>query len=1133
VRIVVALLTVLALASSASIARAQDRLCDPGAETCRDILLNYINAETVGIDVAFWFMEDARYTAALQARWAAGVPVRVIVDSRANPSYPLNLERLAELRAAGIPMRERFTGGIMHWKMMLFAGQGVVEFSGANYSANAWRPAGDPFVNYTDEAIFFTSYPSIVNSFRTKYDDLWTDTTAYRDYANVPVTRTRVYDIFPKDPELLFVPAESYANRSVRNYNYETQKIDVIMYRVTDQRHTNAMIAARTRGIPIRLITEPKQYRDATRLWHSWNIDRMYMAGVQIKHRAHAGLNHQKSVLLYGLGMTIFGSSNWTSPSSSSQEEHNLFTVDRTRFQWFVDQFERKWNNASGVIENGPFEPLPPDVPKTPSPLPLATGVAIDVPLTLGWYGGPWAHLYDVYLGSDPANLSLAAPRLPLGPSESLVQMQSYVIPAASLLPGTTYYWKVVGRTMAEQTRSSDVWSFTTVGVAPPPATATIAREPYLQQVTSSGAVIVWATREPGNAEVRVTAAGGTAISVPASTTLFSTASTGQAADYYQHVATVSGLTASTTYQYDIIVSNIDVNPLTDMFKTAPPRGTGSVSFVAFGDSGTGSAEQRQIAALLEAETFDIAVLPGDLAYGSASGTGAATHTTMDSWFFSMYRNWLRSRPVFPAIGNHDSRAENSDGRPYCDLFVLPEAGASATYPDHAERYYSFDYGPMHVVVLDTELAFQDTSRRAAQLAWADADLAATSQPWKIAVFHRAPYSSGGEHGSDLAVREAFALVFERRGVQLALTAHEHDYERTVPLTGGVPTTGGVTYVVTGGGGGPLYSAFTSSWTAYSASRHHYVRASVTECVLQLDAVGLDLSVFDTVSMKRCEPPADTQAPAVSIGSPTAGAYVRATVSVTVDATDNVGVASAHLLVDGAVVAQDTSAPFGFTWDSSLVPNGTHVLQATVTDAAGNTAASASIGVTVDNPQAGAGDIVLYAGEAKSMFGGWRVEADPTAAGGTFARHPNAGASKRSVALAAPADYFEMTFTAQANVPYHLWIRGRADANSWANDSVFVQFSGASAYGVGTMSATEINLENCSGCGLQGWGWQDNGYGLDVQGPTIMFTSTGPNTIRIQTREDGLSIDQIVLSSSRYLTAAPGPLKNDATILPK
>ena len=67
--------------------------------------------------------------------------------------------------------------------------------------------------------------------------------------------------------------------------------------------------------------------------------------------------------------------------------------------------------------------------------------------------------------------------------------------------------------------------------------------------------------------------------------------------------------------------------------------------------------------------------------------------------------------------------------------------------------------------------------------------------------------------------------------------------------------------------------------------------------------------------------------------------------------------------------------------------------------------------------------------------------------------------------------------------------------------------------------------------GLSNWGWEDNGWGNGVLGPQIFFAASGPQRIRIQPREDGLSIDQIVLSPARYLTTAPGPTKNDTTIL--
>src|SRR2546423_1339393 len=104
-------------------ARAE-RLCDPSAEDCRALLLNPIQSEATGIDVAFWFMEDSRYSAAIIKRFQAGVQVRVLVDARANATHPLNAQILDQLKAAGIPMRQRVGSGILHWKMMLFAGQG-------------------------------------------------------------------------------------------------------------------------------------------------------------------------------------------------------------------------------------------------------------------------------------------------------------------------------------------------------------------------------------------------------------------------------------------------------------------------------------------------------------------------------------------------------------------------------------------------------------------------------------------------------------------------------------------------------------------------------------------------------------------------------------------------------------------------------------------------------------------------------------------------------------------------------------------------------------------------------------------------------------------------------------------------
>ena len=181
-------------------------------------------------------------------------------------------------------------------------------------------------------------------------------------------------------------------------------------------------------------------------------------------------------------------------------------------------------------------------------------------------------------------------------------------------------------------------------------------------------------------------------------------------------------------------------------------------------------------------------------------------------------------------------------------------------------------------------------------------------------------------------------------------------------------------------------------------------------------------------------------------------------------------------------------------------------------------------------------DIVLYARDATSIVGNWQLAADSTAAGGTRIWNPDAGVPKIGTASASPASFFELTFDAQAGVPYHLWLRMKADNDSWTNDSVYVQFSDSvNAFGnpmwrIGTTSAAMVSLEDCVGCGEHGWGWNDNGY--DTPGMLVSFATGGTQTLRIQQREDGISIDQVVLSTRTYVNDSPGQPKDDTTILP-
>lgn len=449
-------------------AHALDRLCDTSFENCRVPLIDLIRAETVGIDVAFWFMEDTRYATELIRKWQEGVPVRVLMDTRAVSEYGYEgaQRALDMLRDGGIPMRTKSTSGILHWKMMLFAGQNVVQFSAANYSSAAFVPI-DPYVNFVDEVIYFTDNASYVGSFKTRYDDVWTATVGYQDWANVgPLVRH--YPTFPIDPALNFVPWQNFRSRSIARYRLETQQIDSIMYRITDRAHTDEMIATVNRGVPVRLIGEPQEYRSVGKYWVSWNLDRLYMAGVQLRFRHHLGLTHEKLTILHSQGLSVLGSSNWTSASATSQLEHNLFTTDPAHFLWLRDHFDRKWNNTGPSQETRPFVPLPPETPVLKAPAHDSTGQ--EQSLTLSWNAGPWAHKYDIYLGTDPGNLAKILDDEELGPSPTASHRVMWNV--SGLAEGTTYYWKVVGRTMANLERESILWSFTTAGAGggEPPA---------------------------------------------------------------------------------------------------------------------------------------------------------------------------------------------------------------------------------------------------------------------------------------------------------------------------------------------------------------------------------------------------------------------------------------------------------------------------------------------------------------------------------------------------------------------------------------------------------------------------------------------------------------------------------------
>jgi hypothetical protein len=287
-------------------------------------------------------------------------------------------------------------------------------------------------------------------------------------------------------------------------------------------------------------------------------------------------------------------------------------------------------------------------------------------------------------------------------------------------------------------------------------------------------------------------------------------------------------------------------------------------------------------------------------------------------------------------------------------------------------------------------------------------------------------------------------------------------------------------------------------------------------------------------------PPPDLTPPAVLVTAPLSATIVSGPVRIAASATDASGIARVEILEDGQVAHTLTSSPYEVICDHLWrLTEGAHAIAARAVDGAGRAGTSAPVSIAVTRSTTpGGADVVLHAKDATVIQGTWLREPDPSAAGGARMYQPDLGAPKLAVPSPAPADHFELTFQAQAGIPYRLWLRGAAAQNHWNNDSVYVQFSGSvtetglPTWRIGSPSATTVVLEDCSGCGLNGWGWADSGYGTGVLGPPVYFAASGPQTIRIQGREDGISIDQVVISNGLYLTRSPGAPSGDATILP-
>ena len=220
---------------------------------------------------------------------------------------------------------------------------------------------------------------------------------------------------------------------------------------------------------------------------------------------------------------------------------------------------------------------------------------------------------------------------------------------------------------------------------------------------------------------------------------------------------------------------------------TAPVPGTAKPTRIwVIGDSGTADRGARAVRdAFLdftESRDPDLWIMLGDNAY--KDGTDAEYQAAV----FETYPQVLRKIVLWPTLGNHDGSTADSttESGPYYDIFSLPRNGEAGGVPSRTEAYYSFDYGNLHFICLESHET--DRSPDGAMMTWLEADLAANDKEWVIAFWHHSPYSKGSgdsdELGRSIALRQNAVPLLERYGVDLVLTGHSHSYERSYLIDG-------------------------------------------------------------------------------------------------------------------------------------------------------------------------------------------------------------------------------------------------------------------------------------------------------------------------------------------------------------
>ena len=205
--------------------------------------------------------------------------------------------------------------------------------------------------------------------------------------------------------------------------------------------------------------------------------------------------------------------------------------------------------------------------------------------------------------------------------------------------------------------------------------------------------------------------------------------------------------------------------------KLTLPAASDSVKFVAIGDTGTGTRQQKELAKLMldyhMVFPYEFVIMMGDNMYG------AEKPEDFKRKFEDIYKPLLdKGVKFYASLGNHDEAVQR-----HYEFFNMK-----------GEEYYKFKKGDVMFYALNSNYMNKD------QLNWMHSEMGTDTSKWKIAFMHHPPYSSGGKHGSATSVRKVTEPLFVEHGINAVFTGHEHFYERIKPQQG-------IYYFISGAGG--------------------------------------------------------------------------------------------------------------------------------------------------------------------------------------------------------------------------------------------------------------------------------------------------------------------------------------------